>query len=94
MKNLSRRQIDKEYISKIIENAVEIATNNILLLQDKFEGSMGRSNIIANYIVPWSIEAENLWENTCHHDDIDYYDFIDGFANKKINELYVNKSLE
>lgn len=85
---------DKEYISKIIENAVEIATNNILLLQDKFEGLMGRGSIIANYIVPWSIEAESLWENTCNHDELDYYDFIDDFANKKIKELYVKKFLE
>lgn len=79
---------EESKISRLIENAIEIADGNLPKLQDHFEKQMGRGSIIENYIVPWAYEAEKLWEDSLNlNEEKDYYVFIDQFANKKMNEL-------
>lgn len=55
---------DESKLSRIIENAIEIADGNLTKLQDHFENSMGRASIIENYIVPWAYEAEEVLEKS------------------------------
>lgn len=75
-------------ITRIIENAIEIADGNLPKLQEHFERSMSRESIIENYIVPWAEEAEQLWgELQKDGEEHDYYNFIDSFAEQKINAL-------
>lgn len=75
-------------MTRIIENAIEIADGNLPKLQEHFERVMGRESIIENYIAPWAEEAEQLWENLQQDgNEHDYYDFIDNFAKQKIEEL-------
>ena len=45
-------------ITRIIENAIEIADENLPKLQENFERVMSRESIIENYIIPWAEEAE------------------------------------
>lgn len=78
---------DKDTMLRIVENAIEIADGNLPILQDRFQQIMGRQSIIANYIFPWSIEAEKQWEKLLElNEEKDYYDFIDQFAKQKIAE--------
>lgn len=75
-------------ITRIIENAIEIADENLPKLQEKFERVMSRESIIENYIIPWAEEAELLWETLLKNGkEHDYYIFIDNFAKQKIEEL-------
>lgn len=78
----------KQIITRIVENAIEISDGNLTKLQNHFEKIMGRGNIIENFIVPWACEAERLWEESSTlNEEIDYYDFIDQFTLKKMEEL-------
>jgi len=80
MTNLSAPQL-----SRIIENAIEIADGKMVWFQERFEGQMGRGSIIANFITPWAIEAEQIWQALLEKDsDIDYYTFIDKFVTQKM----------
>jgi hypothetical protein len=81
--------IDEETkISRLIENAIEIADGNLPKLQDYFEKTMGRASIIQYFIVSWAYEAEKLWgETSLLSEEKDYYDFIDKFTSKKMEEL-------
>lgn len=75
-------------ITRIIENAIEIADGNLPKLQEHFERIMSRESIIENYIVPWAEEAEKLWEELQKDGkEHDYYNFIDSFAEQKIKAL-------
>lgn len=74
--------------TRIIENAIEIADGKLPKLQEHFERSMSRESIIENYIAPWAEEAEQLWkEPQKNGEEHDYYNFIDSFAEQKINAL-------
>lgn len=75
-------------ITRIIENAIEIADGNLPKLQEHFERSMSRESIIENYIAPWAEEAEQLWgELQSEGKEHDYYNFIDLFVEQKIKAL-------
>ncbi len=75
-------------ITRIIENAIEIADGNLPKLQEHLERNMSRESIIKNYIAPWAEEAEQLWEELQKDgEEHDYYNFIDSFAEQKINAL-------
>ena len=75
-------------ITRIIENAIEIADGTLPKLQEHFERRMSRESIIENYIAPWAEEAEQLWEKLQEDgEEHDYYSFIDSFAEKKIKAL-------
>lgn len=75
-------------IARIIEDAIEIADGNLPKLQEHFERSMSRESIIENYIAPWAEEAEQLWKELQKDgEEHDYYNFIDSFAEQKINAL-------
>ena len=80
MTNLADTQL-----SRIIENAIEIADGKMVWFQERFEGQMGRGGIIASIITPWAIEAEKVWQTLEEKEsDIDYYTFIDKFVTHKI----------
>ena len=80
MTNLADTQL-----SRIIENAIEIADGKMVWLQERFEGQMERGSIIASIITPWAIEAEKIWQALEEKEsDIDYYTFIDKFVTQKI----------
>ena len=80
MTNLADTQL-----SRIIENAIEIADGKMVWLQERFEGQTGRGSIIASIITPWAIEAEKDWQALEEKEsDIDYYTFIDKFVTQKI----------
>ena len=75
-------------ITRIIENAIEIADGNLIKLQEHYERSMSRESIIENYIVPWAEEAERQWEKLQKDgEEHDYYNFIDSFTEQKIKAL-------
>lgn len=79
---------DEKRVSRIIENAIEIADGNLPILQNHFINTMGRRSIIENFIIPWAIEVEREWENIMELDaEIDYYDFIDKLIEQKMEEL-------
>ena len=79
MTNLADTQL-----SRIIENAIEIADGKMVWLQEQFEGQMERGSIIASIITPWAIEAERIWQDLEEKgSDIDYYTFIDKFVTQK-----------
>ena len=79
MTNLADTQL-----SRIIENAIEIADGKMVWLQERFDGQMGRGSIIASIITPWAIEAEKVWQAIEEKEsDIDYYTFIDKFVTQK-----------
>ena len=68
---------------RIIENAVELASDCLEKLQERWD--IGRSAIIANFIIPWAIEAENRYQELLVRDeDVPYYDFIIDFGAKKL----------
>ena len=82
-----------EEISRLIENAIEIADDNLVTLQEHFGKIMGRHGVLMNYIVPWALEAENEWKKAQKHDeDRDYYEFIDCYTSKKMEELLCKKN--
>ena len=75
-------------ITRMIENAIEIADGSLPKLQEHFERSMSRESIIENYIAPWAEEAERLWEELQKDgEEHDYYNFIDLFVEQKIKAL-------
>ena len=80
------------YSSNIIENAIEIASEAIEFLQDYYSMSFGRNAIIANYIIPWAVEAEQrLCEPDYDSNDTPYYDFITKFVEEKLHTLIYSR---
>ena len=73
---------------RIVENAIEIASECLEALQDHFEGFFGRDVIISSYIYPWAIEAEKrLMSASYNPDEITYYEFISQFVEEKLSKL-------
>lgn len=72
---------------KLIENAIEIAMNNLRELQNILD--MGRDRIISDYITKWAEEAETEYQQTLIENggEYPYYDFIDEFSERKLNEV-------
>ena len=75
-----------EETKRIIENCIEISFNAMKILQDTLD--MGRDAIVGNYIIPWAQEAETEYQSKLEAEgQHPYYDFIDEFTQRKLNEL-------
>jgi len=82
------------YSRSIIENAIEIATDAIEFLQNYYSMSFGRDVIIANYIIPWAIEAEEkLSDSYFDSNKMPYYDFITKFVENKLQAMINSRVL-
>ena len=71
---------------KLIENAIEIAMNTLPELQNILD--MGRDRIISDLITKWAEEAETEYQRTVQENggEYPYYDFIDEFSERKLQE--------
>lgn len=65
---------------QIAENAMEIACDVIEEMQDVCDIPRGR--LFTEYIYPWAAEAEEILSSDDKYEE--YYDFITGFAKKKL----------
>ena len=75
-----------ENTKRVIENCIELSFNAMSYLQDTLD--IGRDAIVNNYIIPWAMEAENEYQEKLTADgQCSYYDFIDEFAQRKMDEL-------
>ena len=72
---------------QVIENAVEIAMNNLRELQNTVD--MGRDRLISDFILKWAEEAEPEYQRVVKENggEYPYYDFIDEFSEKKMVEV-------
>ena len=72
----------------MLENVAEISSQFIEQLQEIVEAP--RNAIIAHYIIPWAEEAERIYSTMSEEerDVLPYYDFIDGFTERKIREEF------
>ena len=72
----------------LFENVAEISSQFIEQLQEIVEAP--RNAIIAHYIIPWAEEAERIYSTMSEEerDALSYYDFIDGFTERKIREEF------
>jgi hypothetical protein len=73
--------------TRIIENAIEIATGYLSKMQDVCE--LGRDVLNTQFISVWAREFEMEWIKAWSEKDGDlsYYDAIDSFAEKKFQEF-------
>lgn len=76
----------------LIENAAELGLQ-LLPEIEGFTDKFGRHELIKDFIIPWSYEAEREWREEVLEKnlDADYYLFIDGFVQRKLNafkEIY------
>jgi hypothetical protein len=78
-----------------VENAVFIGIGIFEKLQELYNRAglpYGQHEIVVNDIIPWAVEAEKEYQETVAgnpdaNEYCDYYDFIDRFAERKLNEL-------
>jgi len=72
---------------QVIENAIEIAMNNLRELQNTVD--MGRDRLISDFILKWAEEAEPEHQRVVKENggEYPYYDFIDEFSEKKMVEV-------
>ena len=76
----------EEKSMRIIENAIELASDCIEALQEHC--NVGRDSLIHNYIIPWAIEAESTYQSQIAiKADVPYYDFIIKFGEMKLMEV-------
>lgn len=83
-----------------VENAVIIGIRIFEKLQELYNRAnypYGQHEIVVNDIIPWAVEAEKEYQEIVAADAdelYDYYDFIDKFAERKLNELKESLGIE
>ena len=85
--------VRNQQLSGICENIAEISSQFIVQLQEIT--GWPRGQIIHNCIIPWAVEAENVYASMSEEerDELPYFDFIDSFTEKKIAENFGAKAL-
>ncbi len=76
------------HLYALLENVAEISSQFIEQLQEIVAAP--RNAIIAHYIIPWAEEAERVYSTMSEEerDALPYYDFIDRFTERKIEEEF------
>lgn len=82
-----------------VENAVFIGIGIFEKLQELYNKAnypYGQHEIVINDIIPWAVEAEKEYQEIIagNPDASEYYDFIDKFAERKLNELKESLGIE
>ena len=69
---------------RIIENAIELASDCLETLQDQCGG--GRDVLISHFIIPWAVQAEEEYQKRLAVAEVPYYDFIMDYGARKLQE--------
>lgn len=75
--------------TEFLETVAELSANLLQELQVRL-GDTSRQQIILEYIIPWAEEAEKRWaleRGGPEEPSITYYEFIDDFGDKMLQEL-------
>ena len=71
--------------NRLMQNAVEISIDILSEMQDI--SGLGRDVLLANYIEPWTREAEVRWFTSTENYNQEYLDYIQNFAQEKLKEF-------